>query len=868
MNLNLTKKQQVLSVATLFVFLMIVWQVYHMVSTPSEPKMPPAAGIAANGMPMQPMSGPIKAGRAEKMSKTSESGVSQLEQEAYLRLASEYQLIQMQRMIAEGYAAIAAARLNAAKALSELNKYNVDVGAGTLPSMSGEGKGEYELIYLGQQAGEWAATLKKGSQTFDVITGTVLGKGARVVQIDNEGVVVIRNNKKILVTFNGDVPVTEEDVEQESVAAAEAQELTEIKKAKVPEKVIPAPLPVPVQQAVLEKSKAMIAEQKQTQAKIEQEVQAKKAVVETKLVAVAPAPIPAPQPVAKKPEIVAPKPVAPVPAPAPIRVAEIKKLVVDVKPAPVPVAEVIAKKPEVVAPKPVAPAPVAKLQNTQNEVRIPPVLKPLPRVPTIEIALMKPENKKADTAKTQPAVASAVIKPVPAAAPVIPAKPVLPPAPDMMAKPAATMPMKPVMAPAPNANKPAVAQTTMTTTTTATKSTPKPTAAEQADFQQLQALLPPDQAKKISGNGKPAAITPPVPAAVTKQESTPIEKLEFTKPQVKKEEQLAPVVKPEAAQPAKAVDVKPTLALATTTTTTTTSVIKQAKASEEKPEQSAPVAEPKKMTSSSAYPSSEARLLGASPSSYTIQMIANTEPSSLLKFIKTYHLGEKAMWYRTTLKGSPWCVLIYGEYPDAASASKALAALPANTRAWTPFVRKMASVQAAIQQGPAKDTVPQKSNQAVPEVTKPVASEKMVPALKIEKPVPVIEKKPEMMVEKPAPVVEKKSEMMIEKPTPVVATYPSGEKRLLAAKQTAYTIQLTSNADLDVIFKVIKDNQLDKRAMWYRSTRDGKDLYVLVYGDFTDMTEARKAFAELPDAVRTSTPFIRQMSSIQAAIKR
>ncbi|MFU8797788.1 MAG: SPOR domain-containing protein, partial [Gammaproteobacteria bacterium] len=175
--------------------------------------------------------------------------------------------------------------------------------------------------------------------------------------------------------------------------------------------------------------------------------------------------------------------------------------------------------------------------------------------------------------------------------------------------------------------------------------------------------------------------------------------------------------------------------------------------------------------------------------------------------------GEEAKIYRTTLKGKPWYVLAYGEYENIAAAKKALAALPGKSQKWTPFIRKLSTIA------------------------------------------------PAMPTEKSA--ISVKKEMSTE---PVVIA--SSEKQLLAAKPTAYTIQLLANAQLPVIEDFIKMNSLGKKAMWYRTTREGADFYVLTYGIYNDLTAAKQGMKELPNSLESVTPFVRQLSSIQTAIKQ
>jgi TPR repeat protein len=62
-------------------------------------------------------------------------------------------------------------------------------------------------------------------------------------------------------------------------------------------------------------------------------------------------------------------------------------------------------------------------------------------------------------------------------------------------------------------------------------------------------------------------------------------------------------------------------------------------------------------------------------------------------------LTGQAAWFRFVRNGSPWYSVVLGVYSDSAQANRALAALPAQLRRWSPWVRRLGSVQALIRSG-------------------------------------------------------------------------------------------------------------------------------------------------------------------------
>lgn len=84
-------------------------------------------------------------------------------------------------------------------------------------------------------------------------------------------------------------------------------------------------------------------------------------------------------------------------------------------------------------------------------------------------------------------------------------------------------------------------------------------------------------------------------------------------------------------------------------------------------------------------------------SAWTLQLLGARDPSTLLKFARQHRLGAGIAWYKTTLKGRPYYVLIHGSYPGRDIARASISKLSSQLRALKPWVKSMKSVQRAIQ---------------------------------------------------------------------------------------------------------------------------------------------------------------------------
>ena len=94
----------------------------------------------------------------------------------------------------------------------------------------------------------------------------------------------------------------------------------------------------------------------------------------------------------------------------------------------------------------------------------------------------------------------------------------------------------------------------------------------------------------------------------------------------------------------------------------------------------------------------ETWLMAQESSGYTIQLIGVRNEQSLLDFIKQQNLPEKQpmAYYRTVYRGNSWYPLLYGVYPTAQQARKAIESLPETIRGMNPWIRRLSAIQKAI----------------------------------------------------------------------------------------------------------------------------------------------------------------------------
>lgn len=83
-----------------------------------------------------------------------------------------------------------------------------------------------------------------------------------------------------------------------------------------------------------------------------------------------------------------------------------------------------------------------------------------------------------------------------------------------------------------------------------------------------------------------------------------------------------------------------------------------------------------------------------------------------------------------------------------------------------------------------------------------------------------------------------------------------------------YTLQLASSTNRQLIIKYYEENDLAGRAGYYRSLREGEEWFVLVYGAFASVQEAKAAIDTLPSDLKKWSPWVRNVKTIHKVMIR
>lgn len=102
---------------------------------------------------------------------------------------------------------------------------------------------------------------------------------------------------------------------------------------------------------------------------------------------------------------------------------------------------------------------------------------------------------------------------------------------------------------------------------------------------------------------------------------------------------------------------------------------------------------------------------------------------------------------------------------------------------------------------------------------------------------------------------------------PLAAAADERDNRWVSQQDPArLTLQLIGSSDRAAITRYLREHALEKEGAYYITSRAGRPWYVVVYGNYADLNEARAALGRLSPALRGASPWIRPFADIQQQI--
>ena len=205
------------------------------------------------------------------------------------------------------------------------------------------------------------------------------------------------------------------------------------------------------------------------------------------------------------------------------------------------------------------------------------------------------------------------------------------------------------------------------------------------------------------------------------------------------------------------------------------------------------------------------------PAYFTLQLLGSERKNNLLNFAKRHSLESDLAWFVRLHKQRPWYTLIQGRYSSRARAESAARQIAKNIPAIKPWIRPFADIQKIIRQ------------QAV---TPP-----------------------------PAAI------SRISQAPPSASDKTRNAAWLWSQDPSHYTLQLLGGQTEAGILRFIQRYNLAGKAVYYRTLRNNRPWYILVYNSYPDHASAKAAIARLPARLRKTRPWPRRFASIQAELQ-
>lgn len=210
---------------------------------------------------------------------------------------------------------------------------------------------------------------------------------------------------------------------------------------------------------------------------------------------------------------------------------------------------------------------------------------------------------------------------------------------------------------------------------------------------------------------------------------------------------------------------------------------------------------------------------------YTIQLFSSYEQQAIDRFVKKYALQGDIARFSSKRNGKTWFSLIYGSFTTKQAANDVIVGLHPDLRKTKPWIRDFASIKQQLSANKSDNAkiIPAATNPDITQVPKAVTKTSSATGDKI------------------------KDEAWIWTQSPA-----------------DYTLQLVALSSRSSIDTYIRKYQLGSQAVSFKFIKNGKPLYVLIYGSYPNKASAAKAAQTLSKKITGSKPWVRNFADIHS----
>ncbi len=210
-------------------------------------------------------------------------------------------------------------------------------------------------------------------------------------------------------------------------------------------------------------------------------------------------------------------------------------------------------------------------------------------------------------------------------------------------------------------------------------------------------------------------------------------------------------------------------------------------------------------------------------SAYTVQLFSSYEQQAIEGFVQKYALQGNIARFASQRDGKTWFSLIYGSFATKPAAEKAVSGLNPQLRKTKPWIRTFASIKLQL------------------------AENKKTAATETSK---VTKARPDSVPVNISGSVSK------------AVSKTKDEAWIWTQSPADYTLQLVALSSESSIKAYISRYHLDDQAVYFKYLKNGKPLYILIYGSYANKASAEQAAQQLKGKISGSKPWIRRFSDI------
>ncbi len=229
---------------------------------------------------------------------------------------------------------------------------------------------------------------------------------------------------------------------------------------------------------------------------------------------------------------------------------------------------------------------------------------------------------------------------------------------------------------------------------------------------------------------------------------------------------------------------------------------------------------------------------------YTIQLFGSYNKKAIDDLVTKHSLKGEILRFETQKEGKPWFTMTYGNFSTKQEANAAVVTLdPALTNPM-PWIRSLGGIKEKLGLGIKPVTKTEASQKTLLTRTTTLATDGL-------------------SINDPSKTTKSTSSVtQVSSPATVAPPKVKDEAWIWTQNPASYTLQLIALSSKAGVDDYIKKFNLQSESVYFKTIRNNKLLYVLLYGHYLDKAKALEAGENLSAKITGSKPWVRRFSAV------